>query len=135
MKENKLVDLSKDFCKGEHKMTHSMHLHSRPFELIASGIKTIELRLCDEKRKLIKIGDQIIFTNSENQNQQIYAIVRNIYCFSSFEELYQKLPLDKCGYLPDELSTASPRDMEMYYSTEEQKKHGVLGIELELTVK
>lgn len=40
-----------------------MRLHNSPFKLIKNGTKTIELRLNDEKRKLIKVGDIIRFTN------------------------------------------------------------------------
>ena len=37
---------------------------SNPFEQIKSGVKTIELRLYDEKRQALSVvGDTIIFTN------------------------------------------------------------------------
>ena len=35
-------------------MIHKMKLHNGPYELIKKGIKTIELRLYDEKRQKIK---------------------------------------------------------------------------------
>ena len=35
-----------------------------------------------------------------------------------------------CGYAPEELAAASPRDMDKYYAPEDQKKWGVVGIEL-----
>ena len=41
-----------------------MKLNASPFEMIKSGVKSIELRLYDEKRQKIKIGDTIIFTNT-----------------------------------------------------------------------
>lgn len=41
-------------------MKQVMRLHNKPFELIKNGSKSIELRLNDEKRKLIKVGDIII---------------------------------------------------------------------------
>ena len=34
-------------------MIHKMRLHNEPFELIANGTKTFELRLNDEKRRNI----------------------------------------------------------------------------------
>ena len=40
-----------------------MKLNPAPFEMIKSGQKTIELRLYDEKRQLVNIGDEIVFTN------------------------------------------------------------------------
>jgi len=36
---------------------HELRLHNEPFEKIKSGAKTIEMRLYDEKRKLIKEND------------------------------------------------------------------------------
>lgn len=114
-------------------MTHNMKLHNQPFDLIMSGIKTIELRLNDDKRQKIKVGDTIVFTKTSDANEQITVRVINLHVFPSFAELYSTLPLDKCGYLPDELKNASPKDMEEYYSPEEQKRYGVLGIEIMLT--
>lgn len=109
-----------------------MNLHSQPFDLIKSGVKTIELRLYDEKRQKIKVGDTIVFTKTSVSNEQITVTVINLHVFASFEELYRSLPLGKCGYLPDELANASPKDMDAYYSPEEQMHYGVLGIEIEL---
>ncbi len=42
-------------------MVHEMLLAPKPFEMMKSGQKTIELRLYDEKRKHIQIGDRIRF--------------------------------------------------------------------------
>ena len=113
-------------------MIHYMNLNSQPFNMIACGIKTIELRLCDEKRRKIKIDDIIIFSDNSNENEQLTVKVVNLYKFCNFDELYKSIPLDKCGYLPEQLSTARPEDMEAYYSVEKQNQYGVLGIELKL---
>ena len=58
--------------------------------------------------------------------------VIDLHRFDSFKELYSVLPLEKCGYTSEEAKTASYRDMETYYSPEEQAKYGVVGIEIEL---
>ena len=42
-------------------MTHHMNLNPQPFSMIADGTKTIELRLLDEKRSLISVGDTLIY--------------------------------------------------------------------------
>jgi len=109
--------------------THEMKLHTSPFEKIKSGVKNIELRLFDEKRQKIRIGDNIIFTNTVN-GEKMCATVRKLHLFGSFEELYKSLPLLQCGYTAEDIDTAQPSDMERYYSAEEQKKYGVVGIEL-----
>ena len=41
-------------------MIHKMNLAAEPFEQIASGRKTIEMRLLDEKRQKLMIGDLIV---------------------------------------------------------------------------
>ncbi|MDO4300646.1 MAG: ASCH domain-containing protein [Clostridia bacterium] len=113
-------------------MIYYMKLNSEPFNMIKSGQKTIELRLNDEKRKNIKIGDIIEFTDCRALDKRILTKVINIHKFNTFDELYKNLPLDKCGYLKEDIDTASPLDMEKYYSVEKQSKYGVLGIELEV---
>ena len=113
-------------------MEHTMRLAKAPFDMMKSGEKTIELRLYDEKRRAVKEGDTIVFANSENGNETLCAKAVKIYVFDSFKTLYASLPLEKLGYSAEELSSASPDDMDIYYSKEEQEKHGVLGIEVEL---
>ena len=113
-------------------MIHYLNLRERPFTMIAKGLKTIELRLLDEKRKLISVGDILVFKNTNDENATLSCVVKELHIFANFDELYQALPLDKCGYSPEELETASPKDMEDYYSAEKQMKYGVVGIELDL---
>ncbi|MCM1090709.1 MAG: RNA-binding protein [Butyrivibrio sp.] len=111
---------------------HVMNLHPAPLEQIREGTKTIELRLYDDKRKSIAVGDTIIFVNSANPNDTLSVIVRNLFVFSSFVELYNNLPLLKCGYTEEDVDKASPDDMELYYSKEKQSQYGVVGIEISL---
>ena len=60
-------------------MKHFMKLDPQPFESIKSGEKTIELRLFDEKRQLINVGDTIVFTDTQNESNVIYTRVFNVY--------------------------------------------------------
>ena len=110
---------------------HQMKLSPMPFGLIKNGVKTIELRLYDDKRKKLKVYDIITFTNTEN-GETITKQVKELHRFDSFKELYDTLPLLKCGYTAEDVDTAHPSDMEQYYSSEEQKNYGVVGIELSL---
>ena len=111
------------------KKNHEMKLHPGPFEMIKTGEKTIELRLYDEKRQKIQAGDTITFTNTENGDRMTKA-VKKLHRFENFEELYKSLPLLRCGYTKEDVASARPGDMEQYYSAEEQKKYGVVGIEI-----
>ena len=112
-------------------MIHNMKLRPTPFEMIKSGQKTIELRLFDEKRQQIKSGDMIVFANTTT-GEVLNATVVKLHLFNSFEELYKSLPLLECGYTTENIGNAKPADMEQYYSVEEQKKYGVVGVELYL---
>lgn len=109
-----------------------MKLHPGSFSKIKDGSKTIELRLYDEKRQRISVGDTIRFVNTANAADAVVVRVRDLFVFDSFDELYKHLPLTECGYTEDDINTASPDDMEMYYPKEEQKKYGVVGIQLSL---
>ncbi len=111
-------------------MTHEMSLHTQPFNMIKRGEKTIELRLLDEKRQRIRVGDRIVFRCADDAAKTLTAEVLALHSFPTFTELYRTLPLGKCGYRPEELATASPADMDMYYSPEKQRQYGVVGIEL-----
>lgn len=110
-------------------MKHIMKLNNEPFELIKAGTKTIELRLNDEKRSLVKERDTIEFENRVT-GEKLEVTVVGLHKYDSFEELYKHFDKITLGYRSDEV--AHPSDMEKYYSKEEQEKHGVLGIEISL---
>lgn len=116
-------------------MTYFFNLDLIPFEKVKSNEKTIELRLNDEKRQKLQIGDKIVFVNREDENDIIPVKVTALYKFPSFKELYSSLPLDKCGYTADNMDSASPDDMLKYYTKKEEKKFGVLGVEFEVMEK
>ena len=113
-------------------MTHSMKLQDEPFQKIARGEKTFELRLYDEKRKSIRIGDEIEFVHATDSQRRLRCVVLNLHLFDTFEALYRTLPLLLCGYTEENLATASYTDMEKYYTREQQNQYGVVGIEIQL---
>lgn len=114
------------------RVRHKMSLAPQPFQKILSGEKTFELRLWDRKRRLLKAGDIIEFTEASPSGASLNAEVLALHVFDTFEELYQTLPLNKIGYSESELSSASYKDMEKYYPREEQEKHRVVAIEIRL---
>ncbi len=109
---------------------HEMGLHPAPFAKIKAGSKTVEMRLCDEKRRAIRKGDILVFTEEES-GEKLRARVLGLTRFASFEELYRCIPLTACGYAEEQLSEASPSDMGAFYSPEEERRWGVLAIEIE----
>ncbi len=113
-------------------MTHEMNLHDSPFDMIASGKKIYELRLYDEKRRDIRVGDRIHFTRSRGGDDSIDCLVVGLHLFDSFAQLYASLPLLQCGYTEEDVHTAHPSDMDIYYSKERQAAYGVVAIEIKL---
>ena len=111
-------------------MTHEMSLRSKPFEAIASGAKRYELRLHDEKRRLIQVGDAIRFSCVSDE-RTLLVRVTGLYPFPDFAALYATLPLLECGYTTGNVAQADPRDMEAYYPPEKQEQYGVLAIGVE----
>ncbi len=132
-KSEVFVSRKEDFGMSYAKR-HIMRLTSSPLKMIREGTKTIELRLLDEKRKGISVGDTIVFVNTEDENDILCVMVDDLYRFDSFEELYKNLPLLECGYTEDDIDSASPKDMELYYPKEEQEQYGVVGIKVSLIV-
>lgn len=113
-------------------MKYEMKLNNEPFECIKNGTKTIELRLNDEKRKLLTVGDYIEFINRVT-NEKLLVEVIDLFKYNSFEELYKHFNKIEMGYSINE--EANPKDMENYYSKEEQEKYGVLGIKIKKLTK
>lgn len=110
-------------------MHHEMSLRPGPFARIADGSKRYELRLLDEKRRLIAAGDTITFTCTADERSVTVRVI-SLRSFASFADLYAALPLTECGYTPDNVASADPRDMEKYYPPEKQAQYGVLAIEV-----
>ncbi|MCR4851145.1 MAG: DUF1810 family protein [Lachnospiraceae bacterium] len=112
-------------------MLHQMKLKLSPFEKIKNGSKTIELRLYDEKRQKVQVGDFIEFTCLDKPKQRIQTRVTALHRFTTFAELYASLQKEKLGYNPTD--APNPNHMDEYYSCEDQEKYGALGIELYCT--
>ena len=110
-------------------MIHYLTLWDDPFKKIKNKFKIIEMRLNDEKRKLIKINDIIEFSNVKT-NETIQVKVIALHPYKSFKELYDAFDKKMLGYSEDEV--ANYNDMLTYYSQEKIDKYGVLGIEIKL---
>ena len=107
-------------------MLHKMKLNESPFERIKNGTKTIEFRLYDEKRKKIKIGDKIEFSKLPDLQEKILVDVLDIYRDKSFENLFKKIYTDE-----DEIERKT-KSMYQFYSKEQEKEYGVIGIKIDL---
>ena len=108
---------------------HQLRLSEEPFVAIASGYKTIESRLYDEKRRKIQLGDRIIFTNVDNPSQTVTATVVGLLRYATFHDLFSHNDPRKFG---GESVEWLERQMNEFYSLDEQLQESVVGIEFVL---
>jgi len=107
--------------------THQTKLQEKYFSMIKSGEKTIELRLFDDKRKNIKIGDIIEFFDIADKNKTLLVEVIGLHKAADFSALCVQIDCKLAGFsTPDELCTT----MNKFYPVKNQKHFGVIGIEL-----
>jgi len=108
-----------------------MQLFAAPFNAMKTGAKTVEIRLNDDKRQRVRVGDLIEFNNRSNQDQKLVTKVVKIDRYESFRDLLNVItPGD------DELSKkkweAAMRGLRELYSEEEEQEYGVVVFHIEL---
>lgn len=102
-------------------MEHKMKLLPEPFELIKSGKKVIEVRLNDEKRQKVKIGDTIVFAKLPDLNEKLRVKVLGLLHYGTFEQLYRDIPFRLFGREGKTLEWMIKGTYEIY--TKEQEKN------------
>ena len=106
---------------------HTMKVQTKYYHLLKSGVKTIELRLFDEKRQQIKIGDGILFSDLSNPADTFEATVVKLYRADSFFDLCKTIDSKQAGFATKEELISV---MEEFYTPDAQKQYGVVGIEI-----
>ncbi len=112
-------------------MILEMKLQPKYYNYILNGTKRIELRLNDEKRQIIKVGDKIKFLKEPNLNESFEVKVIELIKYNSFIDLFNDYDisiLSNKSMSKEELL----KDLEKFYTKEKQKKYGVVGIKIEL---
>lgn len=110
-------------------MLHEMKLQSKYFDKIKSGEKIYEVRLNDEKRKNIDVGDTIIFSREADLKEKIMTSVQDLLYFASFEEMAKTLPSKDIGLENMDIKSII-NTYHTFYSLENEKKYGVVGIKI-----
>ena len=112
-------------------MEHKLKLQETYYNYMKNGTKQIELRLYDEKRKLINVSDIIKFYKEPNLEEYFMTEVVEILKFNDFREMIDNLKIEE---LADEILTKDEllSTLEKYYSKEKQEKYGTLGIRIKL---
>jgi len=70
-------------------MEHEMKLQPDYYNFILNGTKRIEIRLFDEKRQQIKIGDMIKFLKVPELNESFNAKVVGLLRYGTFEDMFK----------------------------------------------
>ena len=109
-------------------MLHKMKLQEDPFEKIKNGTKTIEFRLYDEKRQTIQIGDEIEFSKLPELQEKLLVKVIDLYKEESFEKLFKKVFVGE----DKEKIIEKAKSMNRFYTPEQEKEYGVVGIKIEI---
>lgn len=108
-------------------MRHHMKLSPVPFEQIQSGEKQYEIRLNDEKRQALKVGDEIEFSKMPDLAETLVVRVTGLEYFENFEETFDALKF----YYPNWFKRDWAEAVREYYTREEEEMYGVVAIRIE----
>lgn len=106
-----------------------MKLDPNPFERIKSGEKIDELRLNDERRQAIKIGDVIEFAKRPECIEILRVEVTSLTRHKTFSDLYEAV---KSRY-PEWTKEAFLERMYQHYSKTNEEKYGALEVGIQFT--
>ncbi|WP_226673499.1 ASCH domain-containing protein [Rossellomorea aquimaris] len=108
-------------------MIHQMGLYGEYFQSIQEGKKKVEVRLHDEKRRKIQVGDTIEFIKLPEQNETLQATVTRLKSYDTFQSMYEDIPfedLDCIGWTMKEMLDGT-YDI---YTPEQENEWGTLAI-------
>ena len=103
-------------------MEHILKLQPKYFDYINNGTKRVELRLYDEKRQKINIGDTIIFQKEPELEITMKVKVIGLLRYNTFEELFEDFDIEM---LADKSMTKQEllNVLEEFYTPEKQKQY------------
>lgn len=107
-----------------------MGLYSEYFQAIREGKKIVEVRLNDEKRRKIKVGDAIEFIKVPQQDEFLKVQVIDLKSYDSFEAMYNDIPpenFDCEGWTINEMIDGTYE----IYTPEQENEWGTLAIMIE----
>lgn len=110
-------------------MKYIMKLNPKYFEYMKSGTKEIEIRLNDDKRKNLKVGDEIIFQKEPELKEELYTTVEKLFVEKSFEDVIMNLEIQQYA---DQKETRESflKDLYKFYTKEQENKYGVIAIKV-----
>jgi len=112
-------------------MRYIMKLNPKYFEYMKNGTKRIEIRLNDEKRKNIKIGDEIVFQKEPELKDEVSTQIVNLIIKRNFKELIENLDISEYSD-KSESKEKFLNDLYKFYTKEQEEKYGVVGIQIKI---
>ncbi|WP_080146025.1 ASCH domain-containing protein [Marinilactibacillus piezotolerans] len=112
---------------GNTDKIHQMGLYEEYLESIKQQTKWIEVRLNDEKRQKIKIGDFIEFTKVPQLDESIIVKVTDLKKYKSFKDMYLDSPFAAFGCEGWTLEELVKGTYEIY-SIDQEREFGALAI-------
>ena len=107
------------------KSLHKLHLLDKYFCLIKDGSKTVEIRLNDEKRKKMKVGNYIDFINKDTEEIVTTEIVDKK-LFDSVNDLYDMYDEKSIGISKKDILKV----MRNIYSEDELNDNKICALEI-----
>ena len=108
-------------------MEMKVHLHADVFEIVKQGKKDIEVRINDEKRRQLKVGDTLVFLKRPNDDEEIRAKVVALEYYDYFHNLVDHYDMERI-YLKGYTKEQYLDEMKRFYTMEEQEENGVVAI-------
>src|SRR5699024_10281321 len=98
-------------------MIHEMKLQPEYYNFILNGTKRIEMRLYDEKRQSIKLGDTIKFLKEPELSESFNAKVIGLLRYNSFKDMFKDFDI---SILSDKSMTKEEliKVLEQFYTKE-----------------
>ena len=108
-----------------------VHLHSDVFDIVKNGNKDIEVRLFDEKRSKLKVGDTLVFLKRPLEEEVIKAKVVELVKYNNFSEVVDNYEMKRI-YLDGYTKEMYLSEMRRFYTEEDENKFGALAIIFEV---
>ncbi|WP_284139587.1 MULTISPECIES: ASCH domain-containing protein [unclassified Virgibacillus] len=110
-------------------MLYQMGLYDEPYNKIATGLKTIEVRLYDEKRRKLRVNDRIEFTKLSDESEKLQVEIVELHMFPTFREMYEQIPAAAFGATDASIDRMVESTYRIY-TPEQEKKWGTIAIKI-----
>lgn len=133
--KSKIFEIAERLCEeieAGGKVKHELGIQPKYYDLIKNNIKIYEVRLNDDKRRLINVGDNVIIKREPERKEKFVAKVIDKLYFESFRAMAEAIDsrdLGLEGLNVDEIESV----YKQFYSVEKEKEFGVVALKLKLS--